>query len=315
MEKKLLVALLILPLLTGCVTIKGTGTAKNDGGIYKSADGGQTWAQKVAIPEIGGKVSGMPNVTVETLEMDPQDHLALYLGTEKDGLFYTYDGGERWRHVTPLFASGKIPSIAVDYFNKCVIYVATTNKIYKSDDCSRSWRQIYFDTVEETLVTVVKTENYNKNVVYAGTSRGDVLKSLDYGATWTVKNRLKNKVVNIMPDKDDTRIIYVATDKGGLFKTVDGGENWSDINTDLKKYKGGNVYKFWAQDKLQPNTLILATNYGLLKSVNGGDNWEEIKLITPPNGANILSVAIDPSSSKTIYYGTDSTFYKTTDGG
>ena len=65
----------------------------------------------------------------------------------------------------------------------------------------------------------------------------------------------------------------------------------------------------------KPDGLILLSRYGILKTNDGGQTWNAIDLITPPLGADIRTVGVDPKNSQMIYYGTPATFYWSNDGG
>ncbi len=322
MEKKIIVVCVIAAgvILAGCVRITGTGGGGNDGGIYKSVDGSKNWTQKVSIPEINGQVVRFPLANILKIVIDPSDHNAVYLATESDGLLYSFDGGERWQR-TRQFARGMINDVAIDYGSKCTLYIAIANKIYKSTDCARVWDEVYFDTRTDVQINDVETESYNKNVVYAGTNKGDLLKSTDYGASWSVVKRARQSIRQILVDKNDTRIVYIGTSTAGLFKTTDGGRTWSDdrpetdINTPIKKYSNALNFIRMSQDFTSPNTLVMASRYGLLRTRDGGSTWEDIKLVTPAGGATITSLAVDQKNGDVIYYGTNTTFYKSVNGG
>ncbi|MFA5188534.1 MAG: YCF48-related protein [Patescibacteria group bacterium] len=311
-------------LLAGCVTIK---TVPNGGGqatalplgIFRSEDASTTWLSKSALLNAEGKALTIGDVSVGQIILDPSDHLTLYIATDK-GLYYSNDGAESWQQV-PLFGTTAINNVAIDYFDKCNIYVTAGQSIYKSSDCLRTWQEIYFDKRAGLQITNVSTERYNKNNVYAANSFGDILKSLDAGKTWQIIKRINNPIRQILIDKDDTRIIYFATESNGLFKTLDGGKTWSDdkAQTDLNKgldpFFESKTFHYLVQDMTQKNSLLLASKFGLLKSSDGGMTWESIELITPERGANIYSLAVDPKDDKIIFYGTDSTIYKSFDGG
>lgn len=316
----------------GCVSVKsGSTSAKGYLGLFQSTDGGSLWKLKGSILNTSGKVLTLGNVSINKIEIDPNDNNAIYLATN-NGLFYSYDGGDGWSQ-TKYFVTRQITnvsSVAVDYFDKCTIFVSAGNRIYKTTDCSRSFSEVYVDTTrEELVITNIVTESYNNNVVYAANNKGDLLRSDDYGMHWRLLKSVGDAIKQILVDKDDTRIVYLLTAKKGLFKTTDGGATWSDtletvidnkkvkdpINKAIAAFKDGKIGKYLVQDMNQKDTLIMACQWGLLITNDGGMTWKDIPLVTPDRGANIFSLAIDPKNSSNIYYGTDTTLYKSIDGG
>lgn len=327
----LLIALLAVT-VSGCISFKSeTPTAKGYLGVFQSADSGTVWKLKGAILNTQGKVLTLGNVTINQIELDPNDNEAVYLATDS-GLLYSYDGGDSWTQ-TRYFADkeiSKIASVTVDYFDTCTIFASSANKIYKSTDCSRSFTEVYVDTTRSGLiVTDLATEFYNNNVVYAANNKGDILKSDDYGIHWRLLKSVADSIKQILVDKDDTRQVYFLTEKKGLFKTTDGGQTWSDdveveinkkkvkdpMNKAIAEFKDGKVGKYLAQVMTARDTLILACKWGLIKTTDGGTTWTDVPLVTPDRGANIFSLAIDPKNGNNIYYGTDTTLYKSVDGG
>lgn len=317
MKKLFYLILIIIPLLTmgAACDIKIGKQVTPGGGVYKSANQGDTWQAKNAVPVVGDDLS-ITNVNVLTMVFDPQDHQAIYLGTLENGLFYTYTGGESWAQVSQL-KQGRINSIAVDPIDKCNLYVTFGNKILKSTDCGRNWQDAYYDAraPQGLTITDLAIDNYNPQIIYAGASSGDLLKSLDGGKSWATIERFKNQVKKIVINYYDTRLIYVATKDNGIFKTIDSGRNWANLENGLKAFNGGKNIVTLVLDKTQKDVLVAATNYGLLKSTDGGSSWQAIELLTPPGGATIYSLALDPQNANNIYYGTATTFYKTVDGG
>ena len=70
------------------VTTGGFGSQN----LLKTSDGGTTW-----IDATGGETTGLPDVPINDLEIDPQDPDTLYVATEV-GVFTSHDGGVSW-HV------------------------------------------------------------------------------------------------------------------------------------------------------------------------------------------------------------------------
>ncbi|MEA3272088.1 MAG: YCF48-related protein, partial [Patescibacteria group bacterium] len=318
MSKKLFFILIIAFLMmggVGCIQVDfgGSGTG-NDGGIFKSADKGVEWMQKVRILTTGERIKTIGNVNVLTLVMDPQDSRAIYLGSEKSGLFYSYDGGESWSRSSTL-QRGAVPSVAIAPDNKCTVYAAYENKVIKSIDCSRTWQVKYFESRTDKRITSVAIDPRNASVIYAGSSSGDVLKSSDAGVSWTPISRFQNQIKKILIAPYNSTIVYVATASSGMFKTTNGGGSWDELAKNFSQFSGSRVYQDLQFDLSGTERLVYASKFGLLKTNDGGATWNQIELLTPPGSATIYSLGVNPRNGNDIFYSTGTTFYKTLDGG
>jgi photosystem II stability/assembly factor-like uncharacterized protein len=166
----------------------------------------------------------------------------------------------------------------------------------------------------------------NNDLLYLGTSDGQIFRSTDGAATWS---RLKPglgkpglSIDSILIDPRNTRVIYagawavVNTERGGVFKSEDGGENWKL----LEQTKGLSV-RCLAMAPEDPNLIIAGSASedrklnGAFRSADAGRTWERI---TPEGDAeihNVESIAIDAKDPSVIYAGTFHLPWKTTDGG
>ena len=122
----------------------------------------------------------------------------------------------------------------------------------------------------------------------------------------------------IDPTNPDT--VYVAvfgTSADGVYKSTDGGTSWSDsglFSTPVLTL---------AIDPVEPSTLYAGTGEGVFKSIDDGQSWvatnsglRDSEIIDDVPGYVVLSLAIDPSDSETIYAGTfGNGVFKSTDAG
>ena len=297
----------------GCIQIQGSGTSKVDGGIWKSIDRGVNWTQKSSVASVGGGKS-IGNANVMALVMDPSDNKAIYAALAEGGVYYTYDAAESWKGIDAL-SGMPVNAFLIDHRNKCASYAATGNKVMKSIDCGRTWANVYLDSRAQQTVTALTQNPANGNLIYLGTSSGDLIKSLDSGASWSPVNVFNGRVSRIVIDPHNNNIIYVGTLSRGVYKSGNGGESWQDLGKTLNTFPESLKFVDLAPSRSEPGVYIHVSRYGLLKTVDGGATWKAIELLTPPGTTNIYSLAIDPKDGKIIYYSTGSTFYKTIDGG
>jgi photosystem II stability/assembly factor-like uncharacterized protein len=321
--KKTLVLLAIIPalFLSGCVINFGTGISR-DSGFFASQNRGEEWVQKTELMNIGEGRSFFNNSKPTFLKVDPQDPKALFVGSMAKGIFYTFNKGNSWQQT--LTGKGVIHDIAIDPKDKCIIYAAAGNKVYKTQDCMRHWENIHIEGLPEQSIKAIAVDGYNNNKVYIGTSGGGLFKSLDYGVSWESIKWFNSTINKILINPKDTAKVYIATSKKGIYKSNNEGINWTDISNNITyKDKDGKEIKFDGADNYldlefdysEEDALIYANSYGLFYTDDGGQEWEHIKLLTKPKAVTIRSVALNPNNNKEIYYMTPSTLYKSIDGG
>ncbi len=286
-------------------------------GIYKSIDRGDTWVTKNTVLNPNPpSLAYLNNTNVVSVIFDPTDRTTMYLGTQTQGLYYTYNNGESWFASSPI-RSQAITSIAVPNYapDRCSIYISASNKVYKSLDCGRHWDQIYTDSRNNVLVESIAVNEANDHIVFMGLSTGDILQSKDSGATWQIVARFNDDIRAIVPHSLNANILYVALKHQGMRKTTDGGATWVDISEGLKPYNGATNINDITWDPNRPETVILATNYGIVRTTDGGATWSAVPLLTPAGQVSIVSVALDPSAPTNLYYTTSTTLYRSSNAG
>ena len=326
---RLLIGLGAVLFLGASCSLTGTSSAQpgiKDVSLYLSDDSGDTWQPMVNVPVVSGKPRDIANINVNRLAIDPSDSRAIYLASLEGGLYYTYNVKEGWNFVAGL-PKETISDVKVDPQNKCIIYAAISNRLYRSNDCTRTWTQAYFDNNNGVSVTSIAVDHYNSQNIYIGTSRGEIIKSIDGGQSWRTIQRLDNGVDRLIISPLDSRQLFVATGRNKIFSFTSSSDtslsssgdsnflvnDWTDLNAVLKDFELGANF----QDIVvsSDGLIFLATDKVLLKSVDNGISWEKISLIQPEDQAAINAIAVNPKNSQDIYYVTNTTFFRSTDGG
>jgi len=302
-------------LATGCsISFKTNDTSAVDGGFWVSLDKGVSWHQTSLIPTVKGAPDSIATLNNSCLALDPSDSNAIYFGSAAKGLFYTYNIASGWNQAASLNET-KINAVAVSKDDKCLVYAATGNKVYRSNDCNRSWTQIYFDNDVSTQINSIAIDYYDAHRVYLGNSRGEIIRSLDRGDHWVTVLRSGSNINEIIISPQDSRKVFVTTTGEGIYRTADAGDNWTPLKDKMTEFKNSlNVVELIASPA-NDGLLFAATAYGLLKSSDNGDTWSRIELVTPEKEASINSLAVNPKDPKEIYYVTNTTFYSSSDGG
>ena len=232
----------------------------SSGGVFRSIDGGQTWAFA------GG---GLEYASGCFLAVDPLKPGTVYTGGGSLGVFKTSNGGERWIRVAPFFvwdleAHPKIPGI---------VYAGTGHEIRRTTDGGRTWRVLRGSPRD---VHALAIDPAQPNVLYAGTFHEGLFKSTDGGARWTPIARgldQTDAVLDVFIDPRSPSMLYLARYELGLLRSTDGGETWAPSDRGMES----RTIHSMAFDPEQPSVLYAATSAGLFKSADGGASWSPIR--------------------------------------
>ncbi|TAL20717.1 hypothetical protein EPN90_00165 [Patescibacteria group bacterium] len=312
--KTFVLSFAILPLIgAGCISVSSTAKTAAGGGVYKSADKAASWAQKSALPTSKG-VQSIAGANIATFAFDPSDPKAIYAGTTNAGLLYSYDAAESWSRATGLL-QGKVAAVAVAPKDKCTIFAAVGNRVLRSTDCNRTFETVYTDPRPEATITALVIDWFKPEQVYLGTAAGDLSRSTDGGATWSVVRRWDDGVSALVVGAGDSRKLWVATRSQGISFSSDAGATWTDLRKTMDEFEGARAFVALVEVRSAPGALIHASRFGLLKSTDGGATWQKLNILTPPQSVTITALAVNPKDAREIYYTTASKFYKTKDGG
>jgi len=288
-----------------------TGSKSGDSGVYKSESRGENWQHMVFVERAKKKVNTIGSVNVANFVMDPKDSRIIYLITKESGVWKTMDGAGAWKQVFP---GGGIADLAIDARDTNNLYVASGNRISRSDDAGKSWRQIYLESRPSVGINALVVDRGDSQHVFAGTSAGDVLETRDEGETWTVVHRFDSTSVVLLRQLI-TRVLFAVTPGQGVWRSRDLGKSWTAAAEKLKDKPGAYDIRNQYLDPATVNGLYLTTNYGIFRTTNAGDTWEEVTLIARPGNVDIQSFAVNPMNSREIYYAVPGGFHRSFDLG
>ena len=216
--------------------------------------------------------------TIYYIAESPHNKEVIYTGAD-DGLIHiTKDGGKNWVDITPDIEEGLINSIEVSPHDPATVYIAFNR--YKFDDF-----------------------------------RPYILKSIDYGNTWSVHNSgiEENSFVRVVrEDKVKEGLLYAGTERG-IYLSVDGGSNWSKWQrnlpivpiTDLVVHQNDLVVStqgrgFWIFDDLTP-----------LHEISDNLKSENVHMFDVEDNHKVLYSAMRRQGplGKNPYYGTEIKYF------
>jgi photosystem II stability/assembly factor-like uncharacterized protein len=209
-------------------------------GVYKTTDGGKTWARILFRDDPTG---------VSDLVLDPTDPEVLYAafwqavrrpwtlvsGGPGSGLFKSTDGGAHWTELThnpglPAGLWGNV-GIAVSGARQSRVWAiieAQAGGVYRSDDAGATWRYVNGEhklRQRAWYYTKVFADPKDPNTVWA--PNVELFKSTDGGVTFrrVVDPHGDNHDLWIAPNDPDR---LIEANDGGANVSFNGGKTWTD---------------------------------------------------------------------------------------
>jgi len=311
------------------------------GGLWKTTDGGHTWA-----PVTDGQITSASVGAVAVSETNPNE---VIIGTGEseirgnimpgDGIYRSMDAGKTWTHAGFEHVDA-ISKIRIDPTDANIVFAAVFGEygvpsaergVFKSTDGGATWRKVLFRD-DKTGAVDVEIDRNNPKVVYAAmweafrkeytaSSGGPgcgLFKSTDGGETWTEITRnpgLPSGVVGkigiaISPANSNRVYALIENANGGLFRSDDAGATWTLVNDSHDIRQRAFYYTHVYADPKDEN-LVYMQNTSLFKSVDGG------KTLTTLRGTHgdFHDLWIDPDHGAHMVVGNDGGAAVTTDGG
>jgi photosystem II stability/assembly factor-like uncharacterized protein len=187
-------------------------------GIYRSIDGGQSWAP------VNDTLS--QNANIAELAVDPQNSQVVFAATKNKGVLKTADGGVKWDAINDgLPENASVFSIAIDPADAQTIFMGTElSGLYKSSNGGGSWTLVTAGLPAELNVTSVIFNPANPAMLFVGGLFSGVSRSTNNGQTWQqINDGLRTRAVNKLAISTDGQFLYAATFGEGVFRLNDAG--------------------------------------------------------------------------------------------
>lgn len=261
------------------------------GGVYKSIDGGKTWAYAGLrdTRQIG-------RIAIHPTNPDIAYLAALgraYTPNEERGVFRTADGGKTWRKVLYKNPDTGATDLAMDPATPKTIYAAMWNAhrppwsqygpvegpgsgLFKTTDGGDTWTQLMGHGLPGGQWGRLGVATGRGARVYAlidSKEGGGLFRSDDAGATWTRASadpRITSRnwyFSSITVDQNNPDHVYVPN--VSLYRSRDAGKTFEV----LKGAPGGDDYHFLWIDPSDSTRMICGSDQGAVISVDGGKSW------------------------------------------
>jgi hypothetical protein len=267
----------------------GTVYAGTDYGVFKSADGGNSWN-----PEN----SGLPSLEVRWLALDPAQTNTLYVGVGSGyGVpFMSTDGGESWIPWSAHPANYWVTFLSFSPGDPEMVYASGFGEFLKSTDGGVHWVVSDDGLPRSTTARSLAIDPLNSQTLYLGTTAYGVFKSTNKGDHWIAINDgfpVSQSANALAVDPQDSETVYAGAN--AVWKSTDGGAHWTAAGNGLPQTT--NMVGALVIDPIRTDNIYAATWFGVFRSKNGGGHW------TPMSSCNVTALATDGQSPLTIYEG------------
>jgi hypothetical protein len=151
-----------------------------------------------------------------------------------------------------------ITNIAADPVDRKLLFAATVNGLYKSENGGDSWMRTFAGlTAGERLALRIAIRPGEPKLMILGTLSG-AYSSTDRGENW-VKNGTVGGAVNDVAYDTDTKYVYLAT-SGGVLRSIDGGQTFDSIY--YSTFPAENDVHSVVIDPFDPETVYIGTDRG-----------------------------------------------------
>jgi photosystem II stability/assembly factor-like uncharacterized protein len=288
-----------------------------DGGVYKSTDGGTTWTQlHGGLPGKLGRVG---------IAVAPSNDSIVYawVNTDKDcGIYRSADAGATWHKVNGeervCGRGDDFSGIGVDPTDADVVY-ATNTTTYRSTDSGKTWTGIKGAPGGDDYHSIW-IDPTNRNVILLGVDQGATL-SVNYGRTWSSwYNQPTAQFYHVITDNRFPYWVFGGQQESGSAEVASrsqDGEVWIRYWHPV----GAEEYAYVAPDPLHPN-IIYGAGAGHVSRYD--ERTQQVQTVSPVFGGRFDAqgyrynrtnpLIFNRVDKRTLYLGS-SVIFATRDGG
>jgi hypothetical protein len=244
-DKSDLMGFTVDPSTKGVMYSSGHPQTGGNLGFRTSNDYGVSW-QKVS------DVTAPTPIDFHTMTVGNNPKIIYAASGMGDNIFISTDGGGNWTIVSPPDGQ-RVITLATNQSNSNILYAATTNGLFSSQDQGKNWQEINNELISgnDTMVTGIEVSSDGKtSYAFAvpnqpnETGNGYIIKSTDGAKNWTkTEGQIPGAQFVSKFGFDNNGVIYAAliqdsTETGvasSVYSSNDDGKTWTLEGTNNDK--------------------------------------------------------------------------------
>jgi len=205
--------------------------------LYRSTDGGASWAQAKA--DIAEECANVRIPRVTALTVDPADPQIVWAGVEVDGVQRSADGGKSFQRITDGIDDPDIHDVTTAATAGKMVLTTTPREIFASEDNGKSWRGLGVGRhFALPYCRSLALRPGDPDTLFVATGDGAVGKT------------------------------------GAIQRSTDGGQHWKMAKLPVEP--NSPIWAF-ATNAADPDCVIACSHYGeLYRSDDAGDGWRKL---------------------------------------
>ena len=291
----------------------------NDGGVYRTTDGGTTFQslnQTLSLTQFVSLVRHPTNASVT------------YGGTQDNGT-QRRNGANEWEDVASgdggfLVINPTDPSqFFVTYVRGTIWRFSNNGAPPRTTVATDSTFKTDGGTNERVAFYAPLVGNGTTSQIFFGTQR--VWTSTDLGSTWTPTGSTpdltrggSDVLSTIGVARSNPSVIYTGSEQGRVMVSTNGGQTWSDANVGLPNRYISRIEVDYTNPTIAYLTVSGFGSGHVFKTTNTGASWSDISGIIGQGGIPnipVNTILIDVNNPNILYLGTDVGVFRSTSGG
>ena len=249
--------------------------AGTNAGVYVSPNGGDTWHY----------ITGLQKYVRAVVNIGER----IYVGTARDGVWYSDDSGESWMPINDGLENLEIRTLAA---MGSTLFAGTGNSAFRRRAGENSWTPIRAGFAMQAT---------DSNPIRGGSTQSE---------RYSLQTRQARQSVRIGTFAVLDDVLYMSMHTGtygGLFRSDDEGDSWIPITPELMKQRSIGTLA------VSPTSLYAgALGSGVFGSSDGGNSWKVVN----SGLKNRLVSALVAVNAETVFVGTQGGgVFRSTDGG